>query len=91
MKKVLKNRHAIAFALLKAIKEDKLSTIDFEWVHAFEGSILEEDTYSGIVPALLALKRFAKTDRGNHSLRQVLARKLFNIKLQTVGGNEEFS
>ena len=44
-KKMTKSRITVAFHLLKAIKEDKLGTIDFEWVHMFEDSILGEDVY----------------------------------------------
>ena len=80
-----KARISIAFHLLKTIREDKLNTIDFEWVKMFENSILGEDTYAGIVPTLMVLKRYAKTDKDNISLRKVLAKKLYDIKLQ-VGG-----
>ena len=92
-KKVTKARITVAFHLLKAIKEDRLGVIDFEWVHMFENSILGEATYSGIVPALLVLKRYARTQRDNLSLRAVLAKKLYDIKLQVGGGSphEEFS
>ena len=44
------------------------------------------------MPTLLVLKRYARTKRDNHSIRAVLAKKLFDIKLQ-IGGDilhEEF-
>ena len=41
------------------------------------------------MPTLLVLKRFAKTPRCNLSLRQVLAKKLFEIKLQHNGTVQE--
>ena len=79
----------MVFHLLKAIREDNLSKIDFEWVKVFENSILGDDAYSGIIPTLLVLKRFAKTEKDNVSLRSVLAKKLYDIRLQVSGGAPE--
>ena len=80
-----KARITIAFHLLKTIREGKLNAIDFDWVKTFENSILDEETYAGIIPTLMVLKRYARTDKDNISLRAVLAKKLYEIKLQ-VGG-----
>jgi len=35
-----------------------------------------------IVPIIMVLKKFARTNIGNRSLRSVLARKLVNMKFQ---------
>ena len=55
---------------------------DFDWTACFKYSIFQEELQNEIVPIILVLKKFARTNVGNCSLRSVLARKLVNLKLK---------
>lgn len=55
---------------------------DFDWTACFKYSIFQEELQNEIVPIILVLKKFARSNIGNRSLRSVLARKLVNFKLQ---------
>ena len=54
---------------------------DFDWVQCFKHSIFQEELSNEIVPLILVLKKFTRTNIGNRSLRSVLARKLVNFKV----------
>ena len=79
-KRLTKVRIQTVFNLLKIIKEDKLGTMDFDWAKNLQGSLLNQQEFVSIIPTLMVLKKFSLTPKANNSLRNVLARKLFDIK-----------
>ena len=52
----------------------------FDWTNCFKYSIFHECLENELIPLILVLKKFARTNRGNRSLRCVLARNLVNFK-----------
>ena len=68
--------------VIKALEQSDLVNFDFDWTAAFKYSVFQEDLQNEIVPIILVLKKFARSNIGNRSLRSVLARKLVNYKLQ---------
>lgn len=54
----------------------------FDWTNCFKYSIFHESLENEIIPLIMVLKKFARTNRGNRSLRSVLARKLVNFKIK---------
>ena len=59
-----------------------LVNFDFNWTSCFKFSIFQEDLSEELIPIILVLKKFSRTNHGNRSLRSVLARKLVNFKVK---------
>ena len=68
--------------VLKALEVNDLVNFDFEWTQCFKYSIFQDDLNNEILPIIIVLKKFCRTNIGNRSLRAVLARKIVNLKLQ---------
>ena len=68
--------------VLLALEQNDLVNFDFDWTQCFKYSIFQEELQNEIVPIIMVLKKFSRTNVGNRSLRMVLARKLVNLKLQ---------
>ena len=68
--------------VIKALENNDLVNFSFEWTASFNESVFSEDIQKEIIPIILVLKKFARTNFGNCSLRSVLARKLVNLKLK---------
>ena len=74
-------RESIKPALQK-IEESDLVNFSFAWANCFKYSIFHEHLENEIIPIILVLKKFARTNYGNRSLRAVLARKFVNFKVK---------
>ena len=68
--------------VLEALEQNDLVNFSFDWAATFNDSIFQEVIQNEILPVILVLKKFARTNIGNCSLRSVLARKLVNIKVK---------
>ena len=68
--------------IIKALEQNDLVNFDFDWTACFKYSVFQEELQNEIVPIILVLRKFARSNAGNRSLRSVLARKLVNFKLQ---------
>ena len=68
--------------VISQIKRSDIVNFEFGWTAVFKFSIFDEDLQYEIVPIILVLRKFARTNRGNRSLRSVLARKLINLKVK---------
>ena len=68
--------------VLQALEQNDLINFSFDWAATFNDSIFQEAIQNEIIPIILVLKKFARTNIGNCSLRSVLARKLVNIKVK---------
>ena len=68
--------------VLQALEQNDLVNFSFDWAVTFNDSIFQEAIQNEIIPIILVLKKFARTNIGNCSLRSVLARKLVNIKVK---------
>ena len=68
--------------VLQALEQNDLVNFSFDWAVTFNDSIFQEAIQNEILPIILVLKKFARTNIGNCSLRSVLARKLVNIKVK---------
>ena len=67
--------------VLLALEQNDLVNFSFNWTACFKYSIFQDELQNEIVPIILVLRKFARTNIGNRSLRIVLARRLVNFKV----------
>lgn len=67
---------------IAALETNDMVNFEFDWTASFKYSIFQEELEDEIVPIIMVVKKFARTNVGNRSLRAVLARRLVNFKVQ---------
>ena len=68
--------------VIAALEANDMVNFEFDWTASFKYSIFQEELENEIVPIIMVVKKFARTNVGNRSLRAVLARRLVNFKVQ---------